>query len=80
MDAVVGTGELESILEAAGIAPPPAATPSPFNILAGNSHADARSGQESLAGTHKADAAASEEINFRPEGDLREQQGPFPPR
>ena len=34
VDAVVGTGELESILEAAGLAPAPAAAPpSPFNIL-----------------------------------------------
>ena len=32
VDAVVGTGELESILEAAGLAP---AAPSPFNILRG---------------------------------------------
>jgi ribosomal protein S12 methylthiotransferase len=32
VDAVVGTGELESILEAAGLARP-AAAPSPFNIL-----------------------------------------------
>ena len=70
VDAVVGTGELESILEAAGIAPPPLAAPSPFNILTGN--AEARSGQESLAGTHKADSTV-----FRPEGDLREQQGRF---
>jgi ribosomal protein S12 methylthiotransferase len=91
---VVGTGELESILEAAGIAPASvAATVSPFNILKSNNeilknngeilksngyvansngHADARSGQESMAGTHK-DAQPA----FRPEGDLREQQGRF---
>ena len=50
VDAVVGTGELESILEAAGIAPPPAAAPWPFNIL---SSAQIRPGQESLSGTHK---------------------------
>jgi ribosomal protein S12 methylthiotransferase len=53
VDAVVGTGELESILEAAGIASLPSAAPSPFNILSGNGHAEVRSGQESLAGTHK---------------------------
>src|SRR3974377_1525990 len=35
VDAVFGTGELESILEAAAIDPPPAAAPSPFNILSG---------------------------------------------
>ena len=35
VDAVVGTGELESILEAAGLTAPatPTETPSPFNIL-----------------------------------------------
>jgi ribosomal protein S12 methylthiotransferase len=50
VDAVVGTGELESILSAAGLV---AATPSPFNILAANAHAEIRPGQESLSGTHK---------------------------
>jgi ribosomal protein S12 methylthiotransferase len=69
VDAVVGTGELESILEAAGIAQP-AATPSPFNILTG-SQAEVRPGLESRAATHKSDIA------YRPEGDLREQQGRF---
>ncbi|MGA7340247.1 MAG: 30S ribosomal protein S12 methylthiotransferase RimO [Terracidiphilus sp.] len=52
VDAVVGTGELEAILEAAGIAPAPAAAPSPFTILT-SVHAELRSGQESRAGTHK---------------------------
>jgi ribosomal protein S12 methylthiotransferase len=70
VDAVVGTGELESILEAAGIARPPV-VPSPFNILSGNAIADTRSGKESQAGTHK------HEPTFRAEGDLREQQGRF---
>ena len=53
VDAVVGTGELESILEAAGIAPAAVAVTSPFNILRGPGHADTRSGKEALAGTHK---------------------------
>ncbi|MBS1805763.1 MAG: 30S ribosomal protein S12 methylthiotransferase RimO [Acidobacteria bacterium] len=92
VDAVVGTGELESILEAAGIARPTAAAPSPFNILSGNT--EIRSGQESLSGTHKASlkgtgfspydkpsanqqGALAPEVSFRPEGDLREQQGRF---
>jgi ribosomal protein S12 methylthiotransferase len=66
VDAVVGTGELESILDAAGIARPIAA-PSPFNILTGTS--EIRSGQESLSGTHKTE--------FRAEGDHRERQGRF---
>ncbi len=68
VDAVVGTGELESILEAAGIARP-MITPSPFNILSGSSQAEIREGREAGAGTHKTE--------FRPEGDLREKQGRF---
>ncbi len=71
VDAVVGTGELESILEAAGVTQPLAGAPSPFNILRSDS-ADTRAGQESLAGTHHAKPK-----NFRPEGDLRESQGRF---
>jgi ribosomal protein S12 methylthiotransferase len=71
VDAVVGTGELESILEAAGIASPPAPC-SPFNILNTAGLTDSRLGQESLAGTHH-----PKPHNFRPEGDLRESQGRF---
>jgi ribosomal protein S12 methylthiotransferase len=69
VDAVVGTGELDAILEAAGLAPIAAST-SPFTILTGSAHT--RSGQEAQSGTHKAEASA-----FRPEGNLREQQGRF---
>jgi len=88
VDAVVGTGELESILAAAGIAQPVGAA-SPFNIIA-TSAADKRSGQESLAGTHKrtaehfhsvtpgtTDVQNEDSPKGRPEGDLREQQGRF---
>ena len=72
VDAVVGTGELESILEAAGLSmPAAAASVSPFNILHSNSHAEVRPGLESRSATHKS------EIAYRPEGDLREQQGRF---
>jgi ribosomal protein S12 methylthiotransferase len=67
VDAVVGTGELESILAAAGIAAPAPAAASPFTILTGD--AVARAGKESGAGTHKTESRA--------EGDLREQQGRF---
>jgi ribosomal protein S12 methylthiotransferase len=109
VDAVVGTGELEAILEAAGVAPVPKPL-SPFNILTAT--AETRSGQESLAGTHKSapagakapafsgdetyglksvpdtgsaahgrksvsDSGGNGEIQFRPEGDLRERQGRF---
>jgi ribosomal protein S12 methylthiotransferase len=60
VDAVVGTGEIESILEAAGLqaAAPSAsaASTSSFSILSGHGEADARPGQESLSGTHKTNA------------------------
>ena len=70
---MVGTGELESILEAAGLTPAKvSAAPSLFNIITSTGHAETRSGQESQAGTHKATVTA-----FRPEGDLREQKGRF---
>jgi len=78
VDAVVGTGELESILEAAGLAPAPAA-PSPFNILT-TAHADTRSGKESQAGTHKSPSTPVQDqrkTKGRPEGDHREAQGRF---
>jgi ribosomal protein S12 methylthiotransferase len=53
VDAVVGTGELESILKAAGLDSTPAPTsPSPFTILT-STHAEIRSGKESQSGTHK---------------------------
>jgi ribosomal protein S12 methylthiotransferase len=64
VDTVVGTGELEAILSAAGLetgvppvprvwGPGNAPTPqSPFNILTSTT-ADIRSGRESGAGTHK---------------------------
>jgi ribosomal protein S12 methylthiotransferase len=44
IDAVVGTGELENILAAAGIAPP-TGPKSPFNILAGRAEGEARAAQ-----------------------------------
>lgn len=67
VDAVIGTGELESILEAAGVAPAPAA-PSPFTILT-SAKTEIRAGQEALAGTHK--------VPSREAGDHRERQGRF---
>ena len=75
VDAVVGTGELESILEAAGLARPAAASISPFNILTTQA-AVTHPGKESQAGTHK-HGHSHEPIAFRPEGDLRESQGRF---
>jgi len=85
VDAVIGTGELEAILEAAGLQLPVAAA-SPFNILAAGPVAEVHSGKESQAGTHKAPAVRQTEdsrqghekgATSRPEGDLREQQGRF---
>ena len=82
VDAVVGTGELESILQAAGLearVPPVPGTwgpgnepipPSPFNILTGAA-ANVRPGKESQAATHK------HETTSRSEGDHRERQGRF---
>ena len=67
VDAVVGTGELEAILEAAGLQASVAVPP--FNILGGKV-AETRPGQESQAGTHKA-------LEGRPEGDHRQRQGRF---
>lgn len=78
VDAVVGTGELEAILEAAGLNPaalhPPNQAQSPFNILTSTSSAHqghTRTDQEAISATHS-HAAIS-----RPEGNLREQQGRF---
>ncbi len=62
VDAVVGTGELEAILEAAGLAAPAAAPASLIQIQSA----------PAILRAAPADAAAS-----RAEGDLREQQGRF---
>ncbi len=91
VDAVVGTGELESILEAAGLdaaglAPAPTA-PSLFTILT-SAQAETRPGKESQAGTHKLSASAQSQPTRtlvqneyspkgRPEGDHRERSGRF---
>ncbi|HEY1498747.1 MAG TPA: 30S ribosomal protein S12 methylthiotransferase RimO [Acidobacteriaceae bacterium] len=77
VDAVVGTGELEKILIAAGLeafAPAPSGAASPFTILGSQSPADVRPGREGLAGTHK---EAQEAASFRAEGDRREAHGRF---
>ena len=73
VDAVVGTGELEAILEAAGLTPQSAATTtdSPFNILV--SRAPSAVHQHS----HPTEVGAQLAQTSRPEGDLRESQGRF---
>ena len=74
VDAVVGTGELETILAAAGLRPSaPAADASPFTILSGAA-AEVRPGSEALAGTHN---HVPEMGSSRAEGDSREKQGRF---
>jgi ribosomal protein S12 methylthiotransferase len=88
VDAVVGTGELDAILGAAGLTMAPAAASlSPFNIIstarvAGMEAADVRAGLEARSATHTASEPThapvdNSSIAFRPEGDLREQQGRF---
>ena len=92
VDAVVGTGELEAILEAAGLESAAASPPSPFTILT-SAHAEVRSGKESQSGTHKppvkgmgfspyikeqkSKGALAPETKSRPEGDARERTGRF---
>jgi len=74
VDAVVGTGELEAILTAAGLTPKPQApaSNSPFNILV--SRAPSAVHQHS----HPTEVGAQlAPTTSRPEGDLREQQGRF---
>ncbi len=69
VDAVVGTGELEAILEAAGLSmPAPAISASPFNILTSSDFA-----QNELI----ARAPSAVHTHSRPEGTLREEQGRF---
>lgn len=68
VDAVVGTGELEAILEATGLVNRPAVA-SPFHILTGT--AVVVPAAEATVGS-RAEPAAS-----RAEGDLRERQGRF---
>ena len=100
VDAVVGTGELDAILAAAGLTLAPAEpSASPFNILTSLQAAVTHPGKESQSGTHKhppdeltsmkgtgfspyieqpeKEGASAPEVRFRPEGDLREEQGRF---
>jgi len=65
VDAVVGTGELDAILAAAGLtqSAAPAASTSPFNILSASDLVE-----RAPSAVHK---------HSRPEGDLREAQGRF---
>ena len=73
VDAVVGTGELEAILEAAGLSAPVATTASdsPFNILV--NRAPSAVHQHS----HPTEVGVQIAQSFRPEGDARERSGRF---
>jgi len=80
VDAVVGTGELEAILEAAGLTmAAPAVSSSPFNIL---SASDLVERAPSAVNKHsRPDDSNAQGVRLdgrsRPEGDLREEQGRF---
>ena len=73
VDAVVGTGELESILEAAGLTVPvaPIETASPFNILV------SRAASAVHQHSHPSEVGVQLAPTSRAEGDLRERQGRF---
>jgi ribosomal protein S12 methylthiotransferase len=87
VDAVVGTGELEAIMEAAGLSrPTPAENNSPFSILTTaqierhassvNQHSRPESDGPQIA--HEATRNISPDAqSSRPEGDAREQAGRF---
>jgi ribosomal protein S12 methylthiotransferase len=91
VDAVVGTGELEQILAAAGLNAPQIQEPSPFRILnaelsaQGSEHRihrkDAENAKPTQANTGLEWATAplgmTNHLAARAEGDLREQQGRF---
>jgi ribosomal protein S12 methylthiotransferase len=73
VDAVVGTGELEAILEAAGLSAPVAmtASDSPFNILV------SRAASAVHQHSHPTEVGTQLAQTTRPEGDARERSGRF---
>src|ERR1700679_963819 len=93
VDAVVGTGELEGILAAAGLTPTGHANNSPFNILTQSQISRAHSAvhqhshptevgtqlQNQSRSVHLsgAEVEGAAVVSSRPEGDLRQQQGRF---
>ena len=66
VDAVIGTGELDAVLIAAGF--PARTVPSPFNIIATETSQSPGIADRHFSAVH---------THSRPEGDLREQQGRF---
>ncbi len=86
VDAVLGTGELDAILAAAGMQPVGTAGTSPFTILSGttNQQVSEPASQQDAALIDRASSAVRKhsqievpEQTSRPEGDLREKQGRF---
>jgi ribosomal protein S12 methylthiotransferase len=86
VDAVVGTGELEAILDAAGLAATQSApqAASPFNILVSRSPSSVHqhshpteAGPQLAAEAQRVTRSDSPNAKFRPEGDHRERQGRF---
>jgi ribosomal protein S12 methylthiotransferase len=80
VDAVVGTGELEAILAAAGLSPTGHANNSPFQILTQAQIDRAPSAVHQHSRPERSSPQLQIEqgqIASRPEGDLREQQGRF---
>jgi ribosomal protein S12 methylthiotransferase len=73
VDAVVGTGELEAILEAAGLSAidAPAETASPFNILV------SRAASAVHQHSHPSEVGVQLALSSRAEGDARERAGRF---
>ena len=79
VDAVVGTGELEAILEAAGLQRPApvAAASSPFTILSSAQIERHASAVNQHSRPDAAGAQIAHETTSRPEGDAREAAGRF---
>ncbi len=79
VDAVVGTGELEAILNAAGLTPSGHANNSPFNILPQSSELVSRAPSAVHQHSHPTEVGAqlTTELSSRPEGEAREQSGRF---
>jgi ribosomal protein S12 methylthiotransferase len=79
VDAVVGTGELEQILAAAGLdAPrPKIQDPSPFSILTDTAVENVRKAGPSTTLPSIAALGMTDHVAARAEGDLRESQGRF---
>jgi ribosomal protein S12 methylthiotransferase len=83
VDAVIGTGELEAVLEAAGLNRPLTTPPaSPFTVLTTTQVAQIESAEQirraaSAVNQHSRPEGTGAQLASRPEGDLREQQGRF---